>query len=138
MLIEPKPKRARKCPHCRQRIVVRRDNLYTEAGAKVFEEQLEAERAAADDRERDRRQHEMRRLTAKQLKSDIEIFGDMLVGMRIHGAKGAFCCDFCQARDGKFIPIRNCTSDVLPPFKQCTNDSDGCLCYFEPVLREPR
>ena len=127
--IDPPPKRSRKCPHCRAPIVVRRGNLFTEAGAEKFDEAAEADRAKKHAKIRAERYKEFRGYSRRNLKqakeSGVVIAFEFLVSDND--------CDVCQKVKGKRIPISGCTLDMLPPFKDCENE-DGCRATWVDVL----
>ena len=43
-VLDPKPKRKRKCPHCRETIIIRKGELYTEQGAQEYDAKQKEER----------------------------------------------------------------------------------------------
>ena len=59
-LISPKPKRHRKCPHCRQPIRVRRGWLFTEQGEEKYLEELQREAERKERQELAKRMNEFR------------------------------------------------------------------------------
>lgn len=119
--IEPPPKRSRKCPHCRQPIVVRRGYLLTEAKATEFEQRLADEKERRKAEKRDDRFHWARGLVADQLR-EAKASG-VVVGMKLLVSSDA--CRVCMKVRSKVFPIATCTIDMLPPYRDCLIE-DGC------------
>ena len=120
-MISPAPKRARKCPKCKQQIRVRKGRLFTE---EVFLRNQKNEHNKT-----------MRAITTQNIKSYL---GSGVAAVQIMGTKDAMTCDACKKRAGKVIDIRSAVKNPksLPPFADCT--SDICRCSIMPVVATPR
>ena len=119
--IDPPPKRSRKCPHCRQPIVVRRGHLLTEAEADEFDDRLDDAREAIASRKVAERQALFRKSVADELRQAKE--SGVVAGMQLLMSGDA--CDVFRSRRGLVFPIDSCTVDDLPPYPDCEVD-DGC------------
>ncbi len=112
--ITPKPKRARDCPHCGGRIVIRQGQLLT---PRQVRDELHAR---------------LREATLDQLASHRQI--GIISALRIVRTEDNHCCTFCRSQHGRVIPLAQCSAKTLPPFDACTNP-DGCRCFPQAVLR---
>jgi len=141
-LIDPKPTRKRKCPHCGQPIFVRAGELLTEFAAAVLDDQKAEEqqqRAAAAEEHARQKQEELFRFRRENREQQLRQIQDpdlidTFPFLRITAVDdGDRCCPACKERHGKLIPTRQCTIEMLPPFDDCMNKDDGCRCMFIPV-----
>jgi hypothetical protein len=127
--IEPTPKRSRLCPHCREKVVVRQGHLFTESQADAFDE--EKERIATAKRKA--RAAEWFRERRAQAKADIRDSRESGVVSGFRLLVSANDCDVCQARYDQVFPIRTCTAEQLPPYRDCEYE-DGCRASYLHVL----
>lgn len=131
-LIEPAPSRRRKCPHCRQAIVVRRGSLYTEADAADFDEFLDDARRDRDEKKLGERMALFRENHLRDVEQYRAMGGD-IVGVRIVATDDS--CPHCRQQQGRVIPLGKCAANTLPPWNECTHEY-GCRCFIEPVWND--
>ena len=129
-LLNPPPKRSRKCPECRKPIVVRRGCLLTEAEAAEFDEQLDDAREQIRTRKNDDRLRQFRQTIREQLAQAKR--SEVVAGMQVLVSGDA--CDICMKARKTVFPIETCTLDMLPPYSNCEYE-DGCHSCVIEIMR---
>jgi hypothetical protein len=66
-VIEPRPRRNRRCPHCQRHVLLRQGALFTEDDARAFDERKKTEAADAESRKRAAHKEDLRALLAEVL-----------------------------------------------------------------------
>jgi hypothetical protein len=123
-LIDPPPKRSRKCPHCKKPIVVRQGKLLTEQAAEKLDKELAAKEAK-------QRLVDGRKRAATEIREAKK--SDVIVGFK--PLVSAEDCSVCQAANDKFFPLATCTPEMLPPYGNC-EIPEGCRATFVSVLSQ--
>jgi hypothetical protein len=129
VVIDPCPTRSRKCPHCRQPIVVRRGYLLTGAEAEEFEGRLAEEKQRITARKRLDRIKADRASVARLILQARE--SGVVSGMKPLVSSDA--CDVCARNRNRVFAIEDCTPEMLPPYPDCEFEG-GCESTVVEVL----
>src|ERR1035441_6360380 len=105
-VVEPPPKRSRKCPHCGERIEVRGGQVMTSESAEKFD----TERTKKEAAERFREGREIAVQNFQNAKDSGVVVGFKLL---LSGDE----CGVCQKNGNRIFPIAACTVQMLPPYE---------------------
>jgi hypothetical protein len=131
--LDPAPKRSKACPSCRRVFYVRGGIPVSRSDAIKWDDErgiLASLLTPAERCHRIRiRLKERKEKNVRQLNS-LKSMRDCFTHVYITATHDSRCCDFCRTQDEREIPVKDCTSAMLPPFSECKNKDDGCRCHF--------